>query len=133
MMLKSRFLILKPFLLNLQSNLRCQVTLVPNLKLPTWWLNLNIPTAPKLKAHFQNPFLRKIPTDSSFFQSNTMTSGKCTKTKWPVFGQQKKSIWLKTLKTGRDSTITRDTSLSMFLPSSLLLMVLFLRIWLRDL
>lgn len=61
-----------------------------------------------------------------------MISGRCTKSKWHVFGLLKKSILLKTLKIGINSIRMSNTSLSMFLLSSLLLMVLYLKILLRD-
>ena len=85
----------------------------------------------KLKP-LPNHFLKRIQTDSLFCQSSTMTSGRCTRSRWPASGQLRRLTWLRILKIGKVSQTMRGTLSSMFLHFSLPLMVLFSKTLLRD-
>jgi len=61
-----------------------------------------------------NPCWRRIQGDLCYSQSSTAKSGRCTRKNSLRFGLLMRSICIKISKTGRDSLIMRNISLSMF-------------------
>lgn len=80
-----------------------------------------------------NPSSRKTLIVSFSFLLSTIRFGKCIKKNWHLSGLLMKSTYIKIWKIGNVSMTMNATSLNTFLPSSLLLMVLFLKILLNNL
>ena len=73
-------------------------------------IKCNHNTATTLKALFPSHSLKKIPTDSLSYPSDTMISGKCIRTSKLLSGLLKKLILPKIPRTGKSSPPMKSTS-----------------------